>query len=173
MRPLQNWEKEFSSAQSAGYDYIELISERDHNKTNPLWSDEGIEKIKDLILFVKHFGVEVKKRPKTPKDMASLIRAFEGNIGELAMKRVLLRSMGKAEYSRTAKLHFGLGTSKYASARAQRMPWTAASASVCSGPGAGSGQAKLEGSASSRPRCGPRRLHRRFARPAVAQDIGT
>ena len=29
-------------------DYIELIAERSHNLQNPLWSDEGIEKIKSL-----------------------------------------------------------------------------------------------------------------------------
>lgn len=43
--PQEYWESEFFIASALGYNYIELISERQHNKQNPLWSDQGIEKI--------------------------------------------------------------------------------------------------------------------------------
>ena len=40
------WESEFSLAAGLGIDYIELIAERSFNPHNPIWSNEGIEKIK-------------------------------------------------------------------------------------------------------------------------------
>lgn len=47
--PQQRWEEEFSLAASVGIDYIELIAERSHNPSNPLWSDAGIARIKAAV----------------------------------------------------------------------------------------------------------------------------
>lgn len=46
--PQEYWESEFFLASILGYHYIELIAEREHNENNPLWTDKGIEKIKNL-----------------------------------------------------------------------------------------------------------------------------
>ena len=46
--PQEFWESEFFIASALGYKYIELIAERQYNAKNPLWSDEGIEVLKDL-----------------------------------------------------------------------------------------------------------------------------
>ena len=46
--PNEYWESEFFLASSLEYNYIELIAEREHNENNPIWTDEGIEKIKAL-----------------------------------------------------------------------------------------------------------------------------
>ena len=43
------WEEEFPIAASLGYQFIELISEREHNVANPLWTNEGIAGIQCLI----------------------------------------------------------------------------------------------------------------------------
>ncbi len=47
--PQQHWEKEFFLASALGLDYIELIAETEHNENNPIWSDDGIKLIKELI----------------------------------------------------------------------------------------------------------------------------
>lgn len=39
--PQHAWAEEFKSARDAGIDFIELLSEREHNSGNPLWSSEG------------------------------------------------------------------------------------------------------------------------------------
>ena len=44
-----NWQQEFEIAKKVGIKYIELISERNHNPKNPIWVDDGIEKIRKLI----------------------------------------------------------------------------------------------------------------------------
>ena len=44
--PQKTWEKEFALAQKLGFDFIELIAEKEHNPRNPLWRDEGLERIK-------------------------------------------------------------------------------------------------------------------------------
>ena len=46
--PQENWSDEFNRASELGYDYIEFIAERQFNAKNPLWSQTGIKKIKDL-----------------------------------------------------------------------------------------------------------------------------
>jgi sugar phosphate isomerase/epimerase len=46
--PQEYWESEFFLASAGGYNYIELIAERQHNKDNPIWTDEGVRKIKAL-----------------------------------------------------------------------------------------------------------------------------
>lgn len=46
--PQGDWESEFPLATTLGYNYIELIAERQHNENNPIWTDEGIENIKAL-----------------------------------------------------------------------------------------------------------------------------
>jgi len=47
--PQDNWETEFFLAACLGINYIELIAERQHNSFNPLWTDIGIAKIKELV----------------------------------------------------------------------------------------------------------------------------
>ncbi|MCU0641444.1 MAG: sugar phosphate isomerase/epimerase [Candidatus Margulisbacteria bacterium] len=47
--PQDQWEEEFSLAAALGIDYIELIAERKRNPRNPLWTDEGIAQIKNLV----------------------------------------------------------------------------------------------------------------------------
>jgi len=46
--PQDDWETEFSLAAKLGIDYIELIAERTHNPDNPIWSGDGIKRIKSL-----------------------------------------------------------------------------------------------------------------------------
>lgn len=46
--PQKSWESEFYLASALGYDYIELIAEREQNDNNPLWSEQGVKRIKDL-----------------------------------------------------------------------------------------------------------------------------
>ena len=46
--PQNYWESEFFIAASLEIKYIELIAERAHNPKNPIWTDDGIAKIKEL-----------------------------------------------------------------------------------------------------------------------------
>ena len=46
--PQNYWETEFFLASALGFNYVELIAERIHNPNNPLWTDEGVTKIKEL-----------------------------------------------------------------------------------------------------------------------------
>ena len=46
--PYNNWEDEFSIAQSLSLSSIELIVDRDMNNNNPLWSQVGRTRIKEL-----------------------------------------------------------------------------------------------------------------------------
>lgn len=46
--PQEFWESEFFIASAMGVDYIELIAERNHNPANPVWSDEGVARLKAL-----------------------------------------------------------------------------------------------------------------------------
>lgn len=47
--PQESWESEFFLANALDFSYIELITEEQHNDSNPVWSDEGIAKIKSLV----------------------------------------------------------------------------------------------------------------------------
>lgn len=47
--PQENWQAEFNNAKNLGISYIELISEVQHNKSNPIWTDDGIKEIKQLV----------------------------------------------------------------------------------------------------------------------------
>ena len=47
--PKDNWDQEFSLANNLSLSFIELIAERDHNKDNPIWSENGINQIKSLV----------------------------------------------------------------------------------------------------------------------------
>jgi L-ribulose-5-phosphate 3-epimerase UlaE len=46
--PQEYWESEFFLASALGYDFIELIAERENNPNNPIWFEEGVGKIKSL-----------------------------------------------------------------------------------------------------------------------------
>ena len=47
--PQDCWEDEFRIASKIGLNYIELIAETQHNPKNPLWSDSGVRKIRQLV----------------------------------------------------------------------------------------------------------------------------
>jgi len=47
--PQESWQDEFIAASDIGIDYIELIAEVQHNVNNPIWTDEGIDQIKQLV----------------------------------------------------------------------------------------------------------------------------
>ena len=47
--PGERWAEEFALAKSIGLSYIELIAEVRHNHGNPLWSDAGVTRIKELV----------------------------------------------------------------------------------------------------------------------------
>ena len=47
--PKNNWKEEFFIASRCKLDFIELLSERIHNKNNPIWSEDGIKLIKKEI----------------------------------------------------------------------------------------------------------------------------
>lgn len=46
--PTLTWEDEFTLASGLGFRYIELIADRQFNPINPIWSDEGLQKIQRL-----------------------------------------------------------------------------------------------------------------------------
>jgi len=46
--PQDSWQDEFDIAADIGISYIELIAEVQHNPKNPIWTDDGIKKIKQL-----------------------------------------------------------------------------------------------------------------------------
>lgn len=43
--PGNKWKDEFKIAKELGYNYIEILAERTHNKDNPIWNKEEREKI--------------------------------------------------------------------------------------------------------------------------------
>lgn len=47
--PQDYWQTEFFLAAALGIDYVELITERDHNPANPIWSEDGINQLKVLV----------------------------------------------------------------------------------------------------------------------------
>ena len=47
--PQESWQEEFKIASNIGISYIELIAEIQHNSDNPIWSDEGITEIRNLV----------------------------------------------------------------------------------------------------------------------------
>ena len=46
--PTEAWQLEFKNAPSLGISFIELLTERNYNKENPVWSVEGRKEIIDL-----------------------------------------------------------------------------------------------------------------------------
>lgn len=47
--PNDHWKDEFIIASDLGIDYIELIAETQHNQNNPIWTNDGINRIKQLV----------------------------------------------------------------------------------------------------------------------------
>ncbi|MBI2064077.1 MAG: sugar phosphate isomerase/epimerase [Candidatus Yanofskybacteria bacterium] len=47
--PFEEWDREFSEAAKLGLNEIEFIFDLDEYRENPLWTDEGVLKIKSLI----------------------------------------------------------------------------------------------------------------------------
>jgi len=48
--PSEAWQLEFHNASSLGISFVELLTERNYNKDNPVWSEEGRKEIIDLCL---------------------------------------------------------------------------------------------------------------------------
>ena len=48
--PQNEWQDEFHKASELGINFIELIAEINHNPNNPIWTDQGLNKIKQLTL---------------------------------------------------------------------------------------------------------------------------
>ena len=46
--PSEAWQAEFFTAQKLGINYIELLTEREFNADNPVWSEAGRNEILDL-----------------------------------------------------------------------------------------------------------------------------
>lgn len=46
--PQAQWDLEFSAAASLGFSFLELIAERKTNSENPIWHEDGRQKIKSL-----------------------------------------------------------------------------------------------------------------------------
>ena len=46
--PRDGWEEEFFLARRCGFNAIELIAEASHNPANPIWSDDGRRRIREL-----------------------------------------------------------------------------------------------------------------------------
>jgi len=46
--PAEAWQLEFINASKLGISFIELLTEREFNKNNPVWSNQGRKEIKDL-----------------------------------------------------------------------------------------------------------------------------
>ena len=47
--PQDSWKDEFNIASDIGVNYIELIAEVQHNAKNPIWTDDGVDEIKQLV----------------------------------------------------------------------------------------------------------------------------
>jgi sugar phosphate isomerase/epimerase len=47
--PQENWQEEFIAASSVDISFIELLTERDYNPHNPVWSENGRSLIKTLV----------------------------------------------------------------------------------------------------------------------------
>jgi len=47
--PQETWQDEFHIASDLGINYIELIAETQHNQNNPIWTNDGIDRIKQLV----------------------------------------------------------------------------------------------------------------------------
>ena len=51
--PSEDWQAEFYNAQKVGINFIELLTEREFNKDNPVWSISGRQEIKDVCAATK------------------------------------------------------------------------------------------------------------------------
>lgn len=88
--PFENWEEEFRAASAIGIEEIEFIFDEDRYVENPLWSAEGLGRIRELMdatgVRVRHicadffmrrpfFRVDTKIREENIKILRRLIRA--------------------------------------------------------------------------------------------------
>ena len=73
------------------------------------------EKIEDFLNLVKALGYQIKTNIKeiTPKTMQQLLNELKDKPEFLILSTLLLRSMKKAEYSKTNIGHFGLASKNY------------------------------------------------------------
>ena len=68
----KNWEEEFLIASKLGLDNIELIADREYNVHNPIWSFEGIEKLKTLT----ELTINVSHRRKSNEEIQNVMNNF-------------------------------------------------------------------------------------------------
>ncbi len=79
---------------------------RVHGKPDP-------GKLKDLSLFVSHFGHKLDSAEIKPKDLQRLLNEVRGSDEEYIINEVAIRSMAKAIYSEKNIGHFGLSFKYY------------------------------------------------------------
>lgn len=51
--PSEDWQAEFFNAQKLGISFVELLTEREFNNDNPVWSTHGRQEIKDVCAATK------------------------------------------------------------------------------------------------------------------------
>lgn len=103
--PQQYWESEFFLAQALGYNFIEFIGEREHNKDNPVWSDAGIKRmvklceINNLLLysFCDDFVVNHSIKDKDTQEHAL---EFISRGSKLNMRLLVLPLFEKSEITK-------------------------------------------------------------------------
>lgn len=114
--PVGRWEEEFPKAHSCGLDAIEWIFEYDGYRENPLWKNEGIERILELSkthaievpsicadYFMKRmfFRTSVSEKRETLEILKELVR----RAALLGIRRLLLPVLEEAEISNDAEEH--------------------------------------------------------------------
>ena len=71
------------------------------------------EKVRELVEFIRHLGLEVKLDSTSSKSFQRMIEAVAGKDEEAVVQDVTIRSMAKAVYSEKNIGHFGLGFALY------------------------------------------------------------
>ncbi|MDO5027298.1 MAG: ribonuclease R [Tissierellia bacterium] len=79
---------------------------RVHEKPTP-------EKEAEFRKMIAKFGFVIKTRELTPKDYQNILKEAEGTKYEFTINNLMLRSLTKADYRRSANIHFGLATQNY------------------------------------------------------------
>ena len=111
--PRDHWENEFSLASQIGLDFIEFISTEKSDENNPLWSNEGHEKI---LKISEKTGINLNSacfdyiigNNILSEDQATIksLLAFIEQCKELNLKTVVLPFFGKSEINNYNILKF-------------------------------------------------------------------
>jgi len=106
--PLQTWEKEFPMAKACGYNAIEWVFEFEGYEENPIWTDEGIRKIKnvsqehqiDIPSICSDFFMKQRFFRTSPEERKQAVRVLKKLLhqgGFLGVHRILLPILEEAE----------------------------------------------------------------------------